>query len=217
MLAKTERSCPASADLTALFERCARNALRVGGRRQQLGKSALLRALTTPAVQAQYLGEEAKDYLFIYIDFNQMLEMSEQGILRAGPALRARCPAPLPGSTAKSPGRSRQRTPAWWPRPAPFEVPLRFTQGMAAIGDLLPQQVVLLFDELDGPVAEHRRPRVSQPPRAEGPALAGPDLHHRHQPPAGPDLPGRTGRRSRRGGIRGVVRPPHALHLAAQR
>ncbi len=43
-----------------------------------LGKSALLRAMTEPAVQQQYLGPERSAYLFIYIDFNQMLEMSEQ-------------------------------------------------------------------------------------------------------------------------------------------
>ena len=35
-----------------------------------------------------------------------------------------------------------------------FEVPLSFAQAMAAIGDLLPQKVVFLFDEVDGPVCE---------------------------------------------------------------
>ena len=36
---------------------------------------------------------------------------------------------------------------------SPFEVPLGFAQGMAAIGDQLEQKVVFLFDEIDGPVA----------------------------------------------------------------
>ena len=36
---------------------------------------------------------------------------------------------------------------------SPFEVPLKFSQGMAAIGDQLVQKVVFLFDEVDGPVA----------------------------------------------------------------
>ena len=43
-----------------------------------LGKSALLRSLTDPTMQERYLGDEAANYLPIYIDFNQMLEMSEQ-------------------------------------------------------------------------------------------------------------------------------------------
>jgi hypothetical protein len=34
-----------------------------------------------------------------------------------------------------------------------FEVHLRFAQAMSAIGDELPQRVVFLFDEVDGPVA----------------------------------------------------------------
>ena len=52
-----------------------------------LGKSATLRALCDPAVQAQHLSLDARDYLFVYIDFNQMLVMSDQAfyelILRA--------------------------------------------------------------------------------------------------------------------------------------
>ena len=43
-----------------------------------LGKSATLALVDEPQVQAEYLGDDASDYLFIYIDFNQMLEMSEQ-------------------------------------------------------------------------------------------------------------------------------------------
>ena len=96
---------------------------------------------------------DAPGYLFIYIDFNQMLEMSEQAfyelVLRCSlDAIRGQ-----QSRTAKSCDRSRPPTPAWW-RPQPrFEVPLRFAQAMAAIGDQLPQRVVFLFDEIDGPVA----------------------------------------------------------------
>ena len=43
-----------------------------------LGKSALLRSLTDPVMQEKYLGYEKTGYLPIYIDFNQMLDMTEQ-------------------------------------------------------------------------------------------------------------------------------------------
>jgi hypothetical protein len=146
-----------------------------------LGKSALLRALTDPQVQADYLGQDAAGYLFIYIDFNQMLEMTEQafyelvlrcalGALRSLEPIRAsagRAPraAPLGGTPATSGVRAastdllevlRRVESAYAGLIAPassFEVPLRFAQGMAAIGDLLPQRVVFLLDELDEPLA----------------------------------------------------------------
>ena len=51
-----------------------------------------------------------------------------------------------------------------------FEVPLRFAQAMSAIGDQLPQRVIFLFDEVDGPVGRHRRPGLSEPARAAGSA-----------------------------------------------
>src|SRR5512144_2301320 len=63
-----------------------------------LGKSALLRSLTDPAIQAEHLSARRDEYLFIYIDLNQMLEMTEQAFyeltLRCGlEALRA-CSSP---------------------------------------------------------------------------------------------------------------------------
>ncbi len=92
------------------------------------------------------------DYLFVYIDFNQMLEMSDQAfyelVLRAsiesiraqninGDVLRAL------RSRVHRPGRARE----------PLRGPAELRQGMAAIGDQLEQKVVFLFDEVDGPVA----------------------------------------------------------------
>jgi hypothetical protein len=118
------------------------------------GKSALLRALTDPIVQRATLGEHATDYLFIYVDFNQMLEMSEHGfyelVLREAIAV-------LRGSTANNDGDAlRSAEIAYTGIVAPqsaFEVPLRFSQAMAAIGEGLYQRVVFLFDEIDDPIA----------------------------------------------------------------
>jgi len=44
-----------------------------------VGKSHLLRAWRRPEVVRAYLGEAAEGLGFVYIDFNLMLEMSEQG------------------------------------------------------------------------------------------------------------------------------------------
>ena len=125
---------PRTADLAALFA-AVRNmdCLSVVGV-SNLGKSATLRSLTNPKVQADYLGADAKDYLFIYIDFNQMLEMSDQAfyelLLRC--ALDAMREAGLEGEVLR-----RVET-AYTGLVAPanaFEVPLRFAQAMSAIGD----------------------------------------------------------------------------------
>ncbi|HID63274.1 MAG TPA: hypothetical protein EYP49_11125 [Anaerolineae bacterium] len=44
-----------------------------------MGKSVLLRSVCRPEVKQRYLGPQADDYTFVYIDFNLMLEMTEQG------------------------------------------------------------------------------------------------------------------------------------------
>src|SRR5512139_3579141 len=143
---------PRQADLTRIFDAaCSMDCLSVVGV-SNLGKSATLRALCDPSVQAEYLDGDARDYLFVYIDFNQMLEMSDQAfyelILRSSiESIRAQninggvlqqVEAAYTGLVAPS---------------RPFEIPLKFSQAMAAIGDQLVQKVVFLFDELDGPVA----------------------------------------------------------------
>src|SRR5512136_1714470 len=43
------------------------------------GKSYLLRTLANTEVQRQLLEEKAGKYLFVYVDFNLMLEATEQG------------------------------------------------------------------------------------------------------------------------------------------
>lgn len=143
---------PRQADLTRLFEAIrGRDCLSIVGV-SNLGKSATLRALADPAVQTRYMGDEAAGYLFVYIDFNQMLELSEQAFYE----LVLRCS--IDAMREHSPGNGvlerveRAYTTLVAPNSA-FEVPLSFAQAMAAIGDLLPQCVVFLFDEIDEPVA----------------------------------------------------------------
>jgi hypothetical protein len=117
-----------------------------------LGKSATLRALCEAQIQAQYLGRHAADYLFVYIDFNQMLVMSEHAFYEL--VLRASIEA-IRGQKVNG-DVLRQLEAAYTSLIAPsnaFEIPLRFAQGMATIGDQLKEKVVFLFDEVDGPVA----------------------------------------------------------------
>jgi hypothetical protein len=142
---------PRPADLRAIFDGLRAMACQSIVGVSNLGKSATLRSLAEPEVQAEYLGAGAADYLFIYIDFNQMLVMSDQAfyelVLRACiDALRER---KING------GVLQQVQTAYRSLVAPssaFEVPLSFAQAMATIGDQLPERVVFLFDELDGPV-----------------------------------------------------------------
>jgi DNA-binding winged helix-turn-helix (wHTH) protein len=143
---------PRQADLAALFAAVRdMHCVSVIGV-SNLGKSVLLRALTDPQVQHVHLGDGASSYLFIYVDFNQMLEMSEQAFYE----LILRCSIDALHASQASEEVLRRVEAAYTGLVAPassFEVPLRFAQAMAAIGDLLPPKVVFLFDELDGPVA----------------------------------------------------------------
>jgi len=145
---------PRQADLATLFAALKEmHSMSVVGV-SNLGKSALLRSLTDPEIQARYLGDGAASYLFIYIDFNQMLEMSEQAFYE----LLLRCSIDalrdLNGETYTQVLRHIETAYTGLVAPASsFEIPLRFAQAMTAIGDWLPQRVVFLLDGIDGPVA----------------------------------------------------------------
>ena len=143
---------PRHADLEQIFDAaCSMDCLSVVGV-SNLGKSATLRALCDPVVQADYLDDNPRDYLFVYIDFNQMLEMSDQAfyelVLRSSiESIRAQ---DINGGVLQQVETAYTGLVA---PSSPFEIPLRFSQGMAAIGDQLAEKVVFLFDEVDGPVA----------------------------------------------------------------
>jgi len=142
---------PRQVDLTRIFDAaCNLDCLSVVGV-SNLGKSATLRALCEPDVQAQFLNEDLHNYLFVYIDFNQMLEMSDQAFYEL--VLRSTIEAMHAQNIDDDALHKVEVAYTSLIAPAsPFEVPLGFAQGMAAIGDQLEQKVVFLFDEVDGPV-----------------------------------------------------------------
>ncbi len=113
-----------------------------------IGKSALLRNLCRPDVQAAYLGQSAGEFIFLYLDFNFMLGTSEQGfyelILRD--LIRA-----LEDASVDAPLVERIRDAhAQVVNPSSeFVVPLRFNESLLALGEGLGRQVVFLFDEFD--------------------------------------------------------------------
>jgi hypothetical protein len=52
-----------------------------------VGKSWFLRTMCDPGIQDEYLGKRADEFIFVYIDCNLMLELTDQGfyevVLRA--------------------------------------------------------------------------------------------------------------------------------------
>ena len=117
------------------------------------GKSTLLRSIPLPAVKGKYLGDRADDYVFVYIDFNLMLELTEQGFYE----LILRSTLAELGNLEIEPGLL-DRIAASYRRlvePAnPFLVPLSFNEGLTAISEGLKQRVVFLFDEFDEPFVD---------------------------------------------------------------
>jgi hypothetical protein len=117
------------------------------------GKSTLLRSIPLPAVKRKYLGDGAEGYVFVYIDCNLMLELTEQGfyelILRSTLAELRELEIEQ-GLLDRVAASYHQLV-----EPAnPFLVPLSFNEGLTAINEGLKQRVVLLFDEFDEPFAD---------------------------------------------------------------
>lgn len=145
---------PRQADLTRIAEAVsAMQCLSVVGV-SNVGKSATMRALCEPEVQARHLkrdGVAPENFLFVYIDFNQMLVMSDQAFYEL--VLRA-CIEAIRDQGVNNHVLQRLEQ-AYTSLIAPasaFEIPLSFAQAMAAVGDQLSQKVVFLLDEIDGPV-----------------------------------------------------------------
>jgi hypothetical protein len=116
------------------------------------GKSTLLRSIPLPAVKRKHLGDRADDYVFVYIDFNLMLELTEQGfyelILRSTLAELRELEIEQ-GLLDRIEASYRNLV-----EPAnPFLVPLSFNEGLTALSEGLEQRIVLLFDEFDEPFA----------------------------------------------------------------
>ena len=145
-----DQSVLRSADLTYVLGciRDARSCAVVG--LSNVGKSWLLRALCRKQIEEEYLGAQAAESIFIYIDCNLMLELSEQGfyeaVLRAtrdalaqngvNDALFAQMEAHYQGVIESS---------------HPFRVPLSFNQAIVDLVEGFQRRVVFLFDEFDEP------------------------------------------------------------------
>jgi DNA-binding winged helix-turn-helix (wHTH) protein len=113
-----------------------------------VGKSYVLRAWQRPEVVRAYLGEAADTLGFVYIDFNLMLEMSEQGFYE----LILRSVLTLLRELATEPKIYDQVNEAYHHvvEPInPFQVPLSFNEGVITLCEDWPRRLVFLFDEFD--------------------------------------------------------------------
>jgi len=123
-----------------------------------MGKSTLLRSLSLPAVQTQQFGTEADRYLLVYVDFNLISQVTEQGIYEVIlrnvlEALEAQEAAP----ELKAAVRNVYQVVI--APDSPFRIPLAFEDSLKTILDQQSRMLVLLFDEFDEVFAEVE-PRV---------------------------------------------------------
>jgi hypothetical protein len=116
-----------------------------------VGKSVLLRSLCLKEVQADHLGSQADSYLFVYIDCNLMLELSEQGFYEA--VLRATRDVLAQDGID---GALLEQMETYYQGVVdsghPFRVPLSFNEAIMALGEKLKRRIVFLFDEFDEPL-----------------------------------------------------------------
>jgi hypothetical protein len=114
------------------------------------GKSYLLRILARQETRNRLLGEQVADHVFVYVDFNLMLEATEQGfyelVLRCLMEELTLLSADAPFLTQLQEAYQTLVDP-----PSSFQVPLSFSEGLTAICRGTPHQLVLLFDEFDEP------------------------------------------------------------------
>lgn len=114
------------------------------------GKSYLLRALANREARHRLLGEQFSEYVFVYVDFNLMLEATEQGFYE----LLLRCL--LEELTYQDPqaqylGRLQQAYETLVAPPSAFQISLSFSEGLTAVCRGTSHSLVLLFDEFDEP------------------------------------------------------------------
>jgi hypothetical protein len=114
------------------------------------GKSCLLRALALPGAGHNAQRVPADDPDFVYVDFNLMLETTEQGfyelILRCLMEAFSRL-VPETEFLQRLQGAYQTLVAP----PSPFQIPLSFSEGLTAVCQGLPGRLVLLFDEFDEP------------------------------------------------------------------
>lgn len=114
------------------------------------GKSYLLRTLARPAVRRAVLGERTDQDLYVYVDFNLMLEATEQGFYE----LILRCIMEQLAQREVDPammGRLQRAYDTLIAPPSPFQISLSFSEGLMCVCQGLKHDLVLLFDEFDEP------------------------------------------------------------------
>ncbi|MCL5997357.1 MAG: winged helix-turn-helix domain-containing protein [Chloroflexi bacterium] len=115
-----------------------------------MGKSALMRSLCTPAVREAFLNERSDDWLFVYVDCNLMPERSEQAlhevILRN--AIEALRRAGTQDAVLSRLDRLYEQVVQ---PPTPIRSPLAFNDAINVLCVDAGRALVLLFDEFDDP------------------------------------------------------------------
>ena len=114
------------------------------------GKSQLLRTLANAEGRHQLLGEQVTDFIFVYVDFNLMLEATEQGLYE----VILRCL--MEELTQHDPedrfmGRLQAAYETLVAPPSAFQISLSFSEGLTAVCRGMSKSLVLLFDEFDEP------------------------------------------------------------------
>lgn len=114
------------------------------------GKSSLLRALARREVRQRLVNEPAGSQTFVYIDFNLMLEATEQGFYE----LILRClmeELAVVDPAASYLERLQGAYNTLVAPPTAFQISLSFSEGLTAVCQGLSGNLVLLFDEFDEP------------------------------------------------------------------
>ena len=114
------------------------------------GKSQLLRSLASAEARHELLGEQVTDFIFVYVDFNLMLEATEQGLYE----VILRCL--MEELTQHDPedrfmGRLQAAYETLVHPPSTFQISLSFSEGLTAVCRGMSRSLVLLFDEFDEP------------------------------------------------------------------
>jgi hypothetical protein len=114
------------------------------------GKSYLLRSLARRETRDQLPAEQAAGHVFVYVDFNLMLEATEQGFYE----LILRCLmeelAHL-DPDAEFLGQLQSAYHTLVAPPSAFQISLSFSEGLTAVCRGTVNHLVLLFDEFDEP------------------------------------------------------------------
>ncbi len=114
------------------------------------GKSYLLRTVAQPEVQRRLLSLDIDKNIFAYVDFNLMLEATEQGFYE----LILRClmeELQKRDADADLMDRLQVAYQTLVAPPTAFQISLSFSEGFTAVCQGTVRNVVLLFDEFDEP------------------------------------------------------------------